>query len=184
LAHLHDFFPANTLSASEVPEREERVMGKDEGLGMGCGEWFGLEAVLLVALALRPQGIQTESAYWDEVASRRYLDAPGVVEFVRQVRADDPPMVPFYFAAEYAWAKACGTGLVTVRMLSVLLGLVSLVLVYLLGRRIFGRVAGLIAGNWLGHCCEVRGFGIHGFPTMALTMFSKMSLPCLTEVDR
>jgi hypothetical protein len=42
----------------------------------------------------------------------------------------------------------------------------------------------LTNGNWLGHCCEVRGFGIHGFPTMALTMFSKMSLPCLTEVDR
>ena len=120
-------------------------MGAIKGLGRGFWEGCGLGIILLAALALRLEGIQTESAWWDEVVSLQHLDAPGVVAFVQQVRVNDPPMVPLYFVLQYTWAQMFGAGLVTIRMLSVLLGLASLVLVHLLGRRMFGRVAGLVA---------------------------------------
>ncbi len=120
-------------------------MGTFRGIGKSFWEGCGLGIILLVALALRLQGIRSESAYWDEVVSLQHLNAPGVIAFIRQVRADDPPMTPLYFVVQYAWAGVFGPDLVTVRMLSVLFGLTSLVLVHLLGRRMFGEPAGLLA---------------------------------------
>ena len=142
-------------------------------------EMFCLAVVLLLALALRLQSIDSESAWCDEVVSLEHLDASGPLAFVQQERADDPPMVPLYFLLQYGWTRVFGTELVTVRGLSVLLGLASLVLTYLLGRFLFGAFAGLTAaalmalsGTHIYYSQEVRPYAL----VLVLTTLSAHSL--------
>lgn len=106
---------------------------------------FLLAAITFVALGLRVWHLRGESAWWDEVASLKYLHASTLTEFLAQERSTDPPMTPVYFALEYGWSRIAGTSVPSVRLLSVLLGLLTIQALYLLTRRLYGNTAGLFA---------------------------------------
>ena len=117
-------------------EREEPGQTKN------AAEWLGMLLVMAVALGLRLYGIHGESAWYDETVSLRFLDAPSLFDFLKSERALDPPMMPLYFAIQYGWGRLFGTDVATVRLLSVLFSVCTVPMVYLIGRRLFGRVAG------------------------------------------
>ncbi len=104
-----------------------------------------LIAILVVGAALRIYRLGDECIWLDEVVSYPYLDLPTLGEYLEEVRSHDPPMSPLYFTLQYYWARAIGDSVTAVRSLSVVFGLASIVLVYVLGVVLYNRSAGLIA---------------------------------------
>ena len=103
--------------------------------------------VLLMGLAgwLRITGLPQEAPWSDELASYRHLGEPSLLAYLSAERAGDGPMVPLYFVLQYFWAHAVGDSVVSVRMLSIVFGVLLVPVMYLLGARLFGREAGLLA---------------------------------------
>jgi uncharacterized membrane protein len=108
-----------------------------------------LAAITLIGLGLRIWNLERESPWWDEVASLKFLDAPTLTAFLRQERITDPAMPPVYFLVEYYWSRLMGMPTPNVRLLSVLFGLLTIQMLFLLTRRLFGTVAGLMASLFL-----------------------------------
>ena len=104
-----------------------------------------LAAITLIALGLRTWRLGGESAWWDEIASLQYLNAPTLADFLARERSTDPPMTPVYFVLEYGWSHIAGTSVASMRLLSVFLGLLTIQALYLLARKLYGSGAGLFA---------------------------------------
>ena len=108
-------------------------------------EIVAVVAVLAFAAGVRLWHMQDESMWGDEWASYKYLHAPDLQTFLTQERGEDPAMVPLYFVLEYYWARTVGDSVYAVRMLSVLFGVATVLMVYVLGRSLLDRTAGLVA---------------------------------------
>ncbi|MBX7255702.1 MAG: glycosyltransferase family 39 protein [Candidatus Hydrogenedentes bacterium] len=108
-----------------------------------------LIAILCIAAALRLYRIEDESVWYDEVVSTASLDQPTLGEFFKELRDNDPTVVPAYFTLEYLCARLAGGNIVAVRILSVALSLITIGLVYATGRYLFGGTAGLVAAALL-----------------------------------
>jgi uncharacterized membrane protein len=133
--------PASESSATaRAGERPKR------GIAAIC---LALAAITLIALGLRVWHLGSESAWWDEVASLKYLDAPTLTAFLQNERATDPPMTPVYFTIQYYWSRLVGTSVLRMRLLSVLLGLLTIQMLFMLTRRLYGDTAGLISSLFL-----------------------------------
>jgi mannosyltransferase len=104
-----------------------------------------LFGIVLVALALRVYRLADESPWWDEVASLRHLGAPTVTDFLRLEHSSDPFMPPVYFVLEYYWAHFVGPSVLSLRLLSVILGLLGVLMMFVVTRRLYGAAAGLVA---------------------------------------
>lgn len=104
-----------------------------------------LAAILILGFGLRIYRLGDECIWLDESVSYPFLHLPTLGEYLREVRAHDPPMSPLYFTLEYYWARIVGDSVTAVRLLSVALGLTSIVAIYLLGVALYNRQAGLIA---------------------------------------
>ncbi|MCC6696626.1 MAG: glycosyltransferase family 39 protein [Candidatus Hydrogenedentes bacterium] len=104
-----------------------------------------LVAIVLLGAALRVYRIADESVWVDESVSYPQLHQPTLGAYLAAIRVQDPPMSPLYFTLQYYWARTVGDSVVAVRMLSVLLGVATLPLLYLLGAQLYNRSAGLIA---------------------------------------
>jgi mannosyltransferase len=74
-----------------------------------------------------------------------YLDAPSLGDFLHSVRRADPTMTPVFFTCVYVWASLFGDSLYMVKLLPVTLGMATLVLLFVVGRKFYGNRAGLIA---------------------------------------
>jgi uncharacterized membrane protein len=116
--------------------------------------YWVLGAALMTGLLLRVYNIGQESIWWDEIVSVRRLSAATLFEFLRQVRADDPPMSPCYSPVKYFYAKAVGRSVVDLRLLRVFFSLATVVIVCFLARHLFGRVAAGISAFLVA--CSVR----------------------------
>ena len=109
-----------------------------------------LAALMLAGLVLRAHHLPTESVDLEEYVSASHLDAPGLVAFIQQVRATDPPIAPLPFALIYGWSRIVGPSVPAIRALFVALGLLLIPLLFLFtydlyGRTRLGRDAGLVA---------------------------------------
>lgn len=126
-----------------------------------------LALIMLIALFLRGYGLTGESIWWDEFSSLIHMPAPaayqaspdfsrwqqtvvqepatGLLSFLRKNRELDPATMPLYYSIEYAWGALFGRGMVTMRLLSVLLGMLTIPAIFLLGRSVYGPRAGLYA---------------------------------------
>ena len=131
---------AETCSTPRNADRSRR------GAVLVC---LALAAITLIGLGLRIWNLKRESPWWDEVASLKFLDAPTLTAFLRQERITDPAMPPVYFVIEYYWSRLVGTATPNVRLLSVLFGLLTIQMLFLLTRRLFGTTAGLMASLFL-----------------------------------
>jgi hypothetical protein len=106
---------------------------------------LALFVILAVALGLRLWRLNDESAWWDEVASLKYLDAPSLSDFIREERVNDPAMTPTYFVIEYFWARVVGNDVARMRILSLAMGMSAIAVLFALTKRMFGARAGLFA---------------------------------------
>ena len=101
---------------------------------------------MLFGAFLRVYGLWEESPWWDEIVTLEALDAPGLVAFLREERASDPPMTPVYFVVAWFWSRLGGSSVVWMRLLSVVLGLACVPVLYGVGRRLVGR-PGAVLGS-------------------------------------
>ena len=105
--------------------------------------------IFAAALALRVWHITAECPWYDEIITLRYLNAPSLADFLASVRLENGAVPPLYLALEYGWARLAVPSETSLRLLSVAFGELTVVMTYLMGRRLFGHVAGCVAAAGL-----------------------------------
>ncbi|MFQ6058156.1 MAG: glycosyltransferase family 39 protein [Anaerolineae bacterium] len=103
--------------------------------------WMVL-VILVLALALRFYRLEAQSLWYDEGTSVA-MAGRGLATITRHAAADIHP--PLYYYLLHFWVLPFGTGEAAIRALSALTGTALVALTYLLGRRLFGITAGLVA---------------------------------------
>ena len=103
-----------------------------------------LIALLLVALGVRLYKIESESVWFDEcvtyLALEKHLSPMG---FFRAEAYYDPATVPVYFGSAYIWYNLGFTSIIGMRVLSLIAGMTTIVVMYAFGRRLFGHIGGM-----------------------------------------
>jgi mannosyltransferase len=102
---------------------------------------LGILLVLLLAFGLRLYAIARQDIWGDEAFSI-WLSSQPLPQVVAGGADTHPPLYPFLL---YLWLRLAGSSPLAVRFLSALVGTLVVPLVYLLGRRAFGRRAGILA---------------------------------------
>lgn len=163
---------------SESEHMPPRVTSPQPSRG---GVLLALGVILLVALGVRSYGLSGESIWWDEFSSLIHMPAPtayqasehfahwqsmvqqkpadGLIEFLRKNRELDPATMPLYYTLEYVWGVLVGRDPTGMRLLSVLLGVLTVPFMFLLGRSAYGTRAGLVAALCFAMSPIHRHFG-------------------------
>ncbi len=102
-----------------------------------------LIALLLLGAALRFYQLGLQSLWLDEAASVAF--ASGDLDYIMRFTFSKEPNPPLYYIVLHYWMDLFGDCEVSVRFPSALAGSLSLPIVWLIGRRLFGRTAGLAA---------------------------------------
>lgn len=109
--------------------------------------------ILLLASAVRIVDLDTRSLWADEGWTLVLSEGPSVSDITQHMAYDQHP--PLYFVLIHQWQDATGSSELSLRMLSVLTGLVAVAGIYQLGRTMFSPMAGLLAalifGLWDHH---------------------------------
>lgn len=105
---------------------------------------MALGLVLIVAAALRWHDLGGESLWLDEgVTWARTLSGPGSIVEQSALHDKHPPL---YYLLVDAWTAIAGTSEIALRAPSLVFSLATIPVVYVLGRDLFDRSAGLVAG--------------------------------------
>lgn len=129
-------------------------MGEVRMLGSLSHRWKMLLLILLIfedALAFRLFWINHESVWFDEsVAVYEIAPGLGLGAYIENVTKVDPTAAnPGYFALLWSWCQVFGMSEFAMRMLSVLLGSLSVVMVYLISREVFRGAPERFTCTWL-----------------------------------
>ncbi|WP_299264092.1 glycosyltransferase family 39 protein [Halorientalis sp.] len=103
-----------------------------------------LAGILVVGATLRLYGLGVESIWVDEAITLRFVENHGPLELLWVIPSEQPHLPPYYVFLD-VWVAAFGTDATAVRFPSAVFGIVSLPLLYLLGRKLFDRTTGLVA---------------------------------------
>lgn len=111
------------------------------GLGRGrTGIW--LLVVTFVAFILRIIRLGFHPLWWDE-GWTVYFATADVPTMIARTAIDIHP--PFYYLILHLWTVIAGSSAISVRLFSALVGTLSIPLIFLLGRRLFGLRVGIMA---------------------------------------
>ncbi len=131
--------------------------------------WVLAALLLLLAIgaALRLYRIERESAWYDEVITVSGIGAESLRGFFEHWRYTNWNAVPVYYTIQYFWGRHVCSSFLGFRALSVLFSLLTVPVIYLLGRHLFGRRAGLVAalcfllsGVHIYQAQEVRNYSL------------------------
>ena len=160
--------------------------------------WTGrlLLLLMLLALALRVHDLEVQSLWSDEGLSL-YRSGLGLGELLSNIitvdgvdTTDTNP--PFYFLLLHLWRSLAGDSVFAMRYLGVLAGLLSVPLIYILGKRAFGDAAGLGAALLITlspfhvwQCQEMRNYSLLLFLNLlsVYALFRLFPLSRAIEVD-
>ena len=149
-------------------------VSRTESVTDSTGPWDGFDAlglvvVLCAALALRLYGLGSESIWLDEATSivLARMNIPGLIEWTA---VDIHP--PLYYIFLHFWL-ALGDGEVQVRLLSVVFGVCSVGVVYLMSRRLFSRWVALASAVLLA------GSPLHVWYSQNTRMYTMLALLAL-----
>ncbi len=128
---------------------------------------FGVLVLLILAAGayVRFSGIGRRSVWFDEGQTLAMVQVP-IVDLLRHL--DNPVLnnQVFYYLALRPW-HLIGDDISTVRAFSAICSIIAILLTCLLGRRLFGTVAGLVAGallsiHWFSirYAQEARGYSL------------------------
>ena len=106
----------------------------------------------------------------DEYVSIAQVGAPDVASCLREQRVKDVYMVPVYHVMQYYWARLVSDSVVGIRWLSILFGMLTIPLLYVFGRALYGRWAGLLAAL----CLALSPFQI--FHAQGIRYYALMTL--------
>ncbi len=120
--------------------------------------------ITLLALGLRLIGLSYQPLWWDEGWSI-YFATTSVHEMLELTAVDIHP--PLYYLLLHLWSRVFGSGVIPVRLLSVLVGTATVPLLYAVARRIGGHRSGVLAAFLLTvspfhiyYSQEVRMYGL------------------------
>jgi len=153
---------------ADYPEKVSRVPDVAGAPQHASRRWVVLFCLILfLGIVVRLVHLTGESIWWDEFATVAFLEpppgyadspqfdrwnqvvirepSPTLGAFLRQNRQLDPAAMPMYLAIEYCWNRYVNASPLALRVLSVLLGLALLPVLFMIGTRMYGRNAGLIA---------------------------------------
>lgn len=124
----------------------ERVSGESPAAGKepapDAAAWSALAAMMAVAAVLRFWHIGAQSLWLDEASSWLVARMPPLYLLTHNVDHGNPP--GFYILLA-GWMRLFGQSEVVLRALPALAGVLSVPALFLLGRELFGRRAGLLA---------------------------------------
>jgi len=139
-------------------------------------------AIAVLAVFVRLINLGGRSLWYDEAFAVLYAEKPfatmlyGTITQVEGAAADVHPL--FFYSMLHAWMRAFGQSPLAVRGLSVLLGTATVVMAYLLGRRLVDRRVGLAAAVVVAvapfhvyYSQEARMYALLGFAAMTMTYF-------------
>jgi 4-amino-4-deoxy-L-arabinose transferase-like glycosyltransferase len=111
------------------------------------GHWSGrsdiwVALLTLLAFVLRVCRLDFQPLWWDE-GWTVYFATSGIGEMIARTAIDIHP--PFYYLVLHFWVALAGPSAAAVRLFSVAVGTSSIPLLFLVGRRLFGQKAGLVA---------------------------------------
>ncbi len=121
-------------------------------------------ALMLPALALRVARLSFQPLWWDEGWSL-YFATSDPRSMLALTAVDIHP--PLYYLLLHLWIRLFGPGVLSVRLLSVVIGTAAVPLLFLIGRRLLGAKGGLLAAFLLAlspfavyYSQEVRMYGL------------------------
>ena len=120
---------------------KESMFPKNDAL-KGLNPTVFLGIIVFLGAALRIYNLGTES-YWIDEMSTVIEGQQSIFQIITSGRLDQPPAYYFPF---HLWLQMFGLSEVSTRLFSTLVGVVSIVLIYLVGQELFGREVGLFAG--------------------------------------
>ena len=134
----------------------------------------------LLALGLRLIRLSYQPLWWDEGWSL-YFATTSIRNMLELTAVDIHP--PLYYLLLHFWIRLFGPGVISVRLLSVLIGTATVPLLYAAGRRLSGHRGGLLAAFLLAispfhiyYSQEVRMYGL-------VTLFGVAALTFATQWD-
>jgi 4-amino-4-deoxy-L-arabinose transferase-like glycosyltransferase len=140
--------------------------------------WLVLTLVTLLALGLRLIRITYQPLWWDEGWSL-YFATTSVGDMLELTAVDIHP--PLYYLLLHFWIRFFGSGIVSVRLLSVVIGTATVPLLYAAGRRLSGPRGGLLAAFLLAispfhitYSQEVRMYGLVTLFGLATLIFATL----------
>ena len=113
---------------------------------MAGSRWFVLTLLTLLAIGLRLIRMTYQPLWWDEGWSL-YFATTGIGNMLELTAVDIHP--PLYYLLLHFWSGLFGPGIVSVRLLSILIGTATVPLLYAAGRRLSGHKGGLLAATML-----------------------------------
>ncbi len=129
--------------------------------------------ILALAWQLRTYRLADESIWLDEFFTYEHLDKP-FMSALHDAQVQSPAIPPFHFVLAWIWARITDGSVYSMRMLSIEIGMASVLLVYVLGRRIYGPWSGLAAAAALAvspyhvyYSQEIRSYGLAMFFSVA-----------------
>jgi mannosyltransferase len=105
---------------------------------------LALAGVVLLGAALRLYGLGVESIWVDEAITLRFVENHGPLELLWVIPSEQPHLPPYYVLLD-VWTELVGTSATAVRFPSAVFGILTLPLLYLLGRELFDPKTGLVA---------------------------------------
>jgi len=99
-------------------------------------------ALTLLAFTLRTVRLDLQPLWWDEGWSL-YFATADIPSMIARTAIDIHP--PLYYLLLHFWILISGPSVISVRLSSVLVGTLSIPLIFLLGRRLFGKRVGIMA---------------------------------------
>jgi len=168
--------------------------------------WVFLALMIALALFIRVHGISRESVWWDEFSSVVHLDppeeframpgfeqwearvghkySPDFMTFWRHLPETSPQRFPFFYFLEYIWNRYVSASPDSLRIISLAFSMLTLLVLYLLGRDLFGATAGLIAALCFSLSPIHRYFAQEIREYAALTLLGLLSAYTFVHVIR
>lgn len=152
-------------------------------------KWLVLFSIILLASFLRLYHLDSNppSPYWEEVALG--YDAYSIANTGKDFHGTSYPVLAFpsygdykpsgYFYALVPFVKILGLNVLTVRLPSALAGIISVVLIYLIGKELFSEKTGMIASLLLAISPWAIQFSRGGWEVNLAVMLTLVGTHCL-----
>ncbi|MBN2422220.1 glycosyltransferase family 39 protein [Candidatus Woesearchaeota archaeon] len=141
--------------------------------------------ILLIALILRLAGIGSEPYWTDEVITVRWVQEP--LKTALDVFVNSELYPPMYMLTLWVWVRFFGITPIATRLLSTLFSIMTIFVIYLVGKKLFSEKVGLIASVILAfsnfniyYAQETRAYSFLVFLTLVSFYYFILSLEKLS----
>lgn len=138
---------------------------------------LSLLCIVLLGLSLRLHDLPQESLWADETFTLRYAQLGTPSEIWTAITTTEGAPIGHYLLLHY-WIQLFGNSEFSARLPSVIFGMLSIILIFLLGRKLLNEATGLFAASFLAtsmlqvlYSQEARLYSMFGFLALLSTYF-------------